>query len=169
LVNGHSTIARVAQLRVCQRTYMSTHVYINTCLGYRFGKVSTCLYQRVFMSSLGYINYHSINVLFIATLLYINLKYQTSTPVLRIWTIFDDRIRIQLLKKVGSSIQWCWPYFGVRLGWKVNMLWPSKIRSWGSYCLLGQGILSSHTKKYILFYSILFYQHIHYDVDLILG
>jgi hypothetical protein len=63
---------------------MSAHVYI----AYGIGTATARLYQRLFMSTLGHINYKNINVLFIATLLYINLQYQSSKPVLRICTIF---------------------------------------------------------------------------------
>jgi hypothetical protein len=74
---------------------MSTHVYINARLAYGFSKATARLYQRLFMSTLGYINYQNMNVLFIAMLLNINLQYQSSKPALRIQTIFDDQIRIQ--------------------------------------------------------------------------
>jgi hypothetical protein len=100
LTNRQCTNARVTQLRVLECTYMSMHVHINTRSGYGFGKAH--LYQPLFVSMLGYINYQNINVLFIATLLYINLQYQSSKPVLRIRTIFDW-IWIQLLKMSRSE------------------------------------------------------------------
>jgi hypothetical protein len=88
------------------------------------------------MPTLGFIHYQNINVLFIATLLYISLQYQSSKPVLQIRTIFDDKIWIQLLKTYGSSSKWC------------------DVENSKVFC---QGD------------SVLPYQHIHYDVDLILG
>jgi hypothetical protein len=97
LANAHSTNAQVTQLRICLCTYMSTYVYINACLAYRFGKATACLHQRLFMSTLRYINYQNINALFIAKLLYINLQYRSSKPVLRIRT----------LTRSGSSSKCC--------------------------------------------------------------
>jgi hypothetical protein len=111
LANGHSTNARVTQVWVCQCMYMSTHVYIGTRLAYGFSKATARLYQHLFMSTLGYINYQNINVLFIAALLYINFQYQSSKLVLRIWTIFSDQIRIQ------QQVVWCWQQQSILSRW----------------------------------------------------
>jgi hypothetical protein len=45
LTNWQCTNARVTQLRVLQRGFMSTHVYINARLVYRFGKADKLGFQ----------------------------------------------------------------------------------------------------------------------------
>jgi hypothetical protein len=122
---------------------ITMHVYVNTHLYQCTFRLLVQESYGLFISTLVYVNAwlyqlskYQCTVLFIATLLYISLQYQSSKPVLPIRIIFDDRIWIQLLKMSGSSSQWC----------DVD---NNKVVCQGDY--------------------VLPYQHIHYDVNLILG
>jgi hypothetical protein len=52
LRSSYSTSSMLMQMYVNIRLYH----YINARLAYGFGKATACLYQRLFMSTIGYIN-----------------------------------------------------------------------------------------------------------------
>jgi hypothetical protein len=121
LTNGQCTNARVTQLRVLQRIFMSTHININARLGYGFGKATARLYQCLLTSTLACINYQHNYVVLISVA---EPKRQGAASFWqcqsRRWSCITMRLRLQLQ-------------------------------------LFGQG------------HSMHSFQHIHYDVDLILG